>query len=68
VKALIEAKANIDLVNDGRFSALYLAAFWGHVSITEALLEAGADLDLVESKDGQFAQLCAVRKENDEIV
>jgi uncharacterized protein len=68
VKALIEAKANIDLVNEDGQSALIMAALIGLVEITEALLKAGADLDLVESEDGLTALLCAEREENNEVV
>ncbi len=42
--ALIDAGANLNLINDDNFTPLCNAAAWGHTSVVTILLDAGADL------------------------
>ena len=42
--ALIDAGADLNLINDDNFTPLCNAAAWGHTSVVTILLDAGADL------------------------
>ena len=42
--ALIDAGADLNLINDDNFTPLCNAAAWGHTSVVSILLDAGADL------------------------
>tara|TARA_E500000178_G_C16935109_1_gene713605 strand:+ start:112 stop:702 length:591 start_codon:yes stop_codon:yes gene_type:complete len=42
--ALVDAGADLNLINDDNFTPLCNAAAWGHTSIVTILLDAGADL------------------------
>ncbi len=42
--ALVNAGADLNLINDDNFTPLCNAAAWGHTSIVTILLNAGADL------------------------
>ena len=42
--ALIDAGADLNLINDDNFTPLCNAAAWGHISVVTILLDAGADL------------------------
>lgn len=46
IRALIEAGADLNLVDDDKSSALILAIFNGHLDVAGALLDAGADPDI----------------------
>ena len=42
--ALVDAGADLNLINDDNFTPLCNAAAWGHTSVVTILLDAGADL------------------------
>ena len=42
--ALVDAGADLNLINDDNFTPLCNAAAWGHTSVVSILLDAGADL------------------------
>ena len=60
VKALLEKKANPNLMNHRRVSALFVAAMNGHTGIAKDLLNAGADMD-AKSSDNLSAYEIAKR-------
>lgn len=45
VRILIVAGANTSATGMGGWQALHRAALWGHVEVTQALLDGGADIE-----------------------
>lgn len=52
VKVLCERVTNVLLVGNEGVSALQYAAFCGNVPMTKALIQAGADIEQVRTKEG----------------
>jgi len=67
VKALIEAKANINATNSGGHTALMYAAFEGRTDVVNELLKAGADVNIAD-KSGLTALTQAALKGQKDVV
>lgn len=68
VKLLIEAGADVNAVDDFRFSpSLMWASYYGHTGIAKLLIDAGADINAV-NKDCHTALTWAVRDKDIEMI
>lgn len=67
VKALIEAKANINFTNSGGHTALMYAAYEGKTEIVNELIKDGADVNIAD-KSGLTALTQAALKGHKDIV
>lgn len=63
---IIEAKANINAVDEDGRTPLYLAVLKGDVEVAKSLIEAGADVNAV-NENGQTPLYCAVLKGDFEV-
>ena len=60
VTRLIDAKAEIDQQSKAGYTVLMLAAEQDHEAVINVLLDAGAQVDICERKDGDTALMYAV--------
>jgi ankyrin repeat protein len=49
VKALLENNADLNLVDNNNFTALYYAVFYGHVNVVNLLISSGVNINIRKS-------------------
>jgi len=67
VRALLDARADVNVINVYGRTALWYAALYGDRVILRALLEAGADKS-IRDRDGVTSQAIAARKGHTDVV
>lgn len=59
VSELILNKVNIDAIGSSGTSALWIAAWWGHINIVQILVQSGASVDIKEESSGRTPLMAA---------